>query len=506
MVSSNNDNGKMAAAARSPEVIDLLADLDNSPSPAGFSTMNNSMTKMRSGKKRRLRPARSAGIINLNDGDNDIVEIIEPSSRTNYSSVAAASSASASTYTAAASMKQPQQQSTSNNNMNLVERIREVFPLVSRAKVETFLSMAKSYSTDESNNDNDENVFLTVMTVLSEDPLGTSISDATFAAAAVGGRLEGGNSTSSGGNDMSVGRRKVAQLECQCCYVEYDFELMVSCRTGGHLFCKTCLQKHTEQRVFGIGNFGVKNDNNINGGKNSNNAKHNASSTKALEILCMASDCTSGFNEIQLRKALSEKVLKKYNELQYAAVIESANMGDISKCSKCDFMAVADEKWPPNLFHCPQCNFKSCKECGEEYHPEIRCDQVESKKETSGRTTVEEAMTQALVRTCPRPMCRKKFMKSDGCNKMTCSCGCFVCYVCRKEIPAAVAYKHFCQTPHCKHKTCNLCPLYADTSEADKARVTNAAKKAARSVRKNVKVDVNAMLKDPPPAPFGRKR
>ena len=185
MVSSNNDNGKMAAAARSPEVIDLLADLDNSPSLAGLSTMNNSMTKMRSGKKRRRRPARSAGIINLNDGDNDIVEIIEPSSRTNYSSVAAASSASASTYTAAASMKQPQQQSTSNNNMNLVERIREVFPLVSRAKVETFLSMAKSYSTDESNNDNDENVFLTVMTVLSEDPLGTSISDATFAAAAV---------------------------------------------------------------------------------------------------------------------------------------------------------------------------------------------------------------------------------------------------------------------------------------------------------------------------------
>ena len=160
----------------------------------------------------------------------------------------------------------------------------------------------------------------------------------------------------------------------------------------------------------------------------------------------MASDCSCGFPEGALRKALSEKVMKKYDELQFAAVIENADMGDIAKCSKCNFMAVADSALPPKLFHCPQCNFKSCRECGEEYHPDIRCDQVETKNETNGRKTVEEAMTSALVRTCPRPMCRKKFLKNDGCNKMTCPCGAFVCYVCRKEIPKQVAYKHFCQT------------------------------------------------------------
>ncbi|KAL3773663.1 hypothetical protein ACHAW5_007953 [Stephanodiscus triporus] len=353
------------------------------------------------------------------------------------------------------------------------------------------------------------------MTVLAEcDPTGTSISEASFAAAAIGGRLCGDGEEGSTSTAMTTttwpgrrressksGRRKVAKLECQCCFVEHDFEDMVSCRLGGHLFCVTCLQRHTEQRVFGVGNLGVKPDAVTNGIDRTNGARHGRPTSKALEILCMASDCTSGFREGLLRKALSEKVLKKYNELQYEAVIESANMTDISKCPKCHFMAVRDDALPPLLFHCPQCFFKSCTECGDEYHPNIRCDQVESKNETEGRTKVEEAMTSAFVRTCPRPFCRKKFLKIDGCNKMTCSCGCFVCYICGKEILANVGYNHFCQTPHCRHQSCKKCPLYADTSAADKVKVANAAKKAA----KNIKVDVDSLLKDPPPARTSRR-
>ena len=99
-------------------------------------------------------------------------------------------------------------------------------------------------------------------------------------------------------------------------------------------------------------------------------------------------------------------------------LLEQANTtGDISRCPKCNFIAFAEKA--VKTFHCPQCSFKSCRECGEEAHPGIKCDEVESKTETDGRKNVEEAMTQALVRTCPRPFCRKKFLKTDGCNKMT---------------------------------------------------------------------------------------
>ena len=389
------------------------------------------------GKRRRFRRRfRRTG--NDNE-DDDVIEIISPQRGAARSSVA----------TAAASTKQSSMVITNNKNINYVQRVRDVFPQIGRAKVESFLSMAKMYSSGDHTNiiDAEDIFFQTVMSVLSENTNVESITDATFAAASIiGGKGRGGgggggrNSASTSSTTTSnagTGKRKIAELECQCCFAEYPFENMVSCK-GGHLFCNTCLRKHTETRVFGVGNLGVKHNNN---GTNNNNTK---STSKALEIQCMASDCTCGFHEEQLRKTLDEKVLKKYNELQFAAVLEG--MTDIGRCPKCHFIAVPDPQWPATLFHCPECNHKSCRECGEEYHPNIRCDQVESKTEADGRTKVEEAMTLAMVRTCPRPMCRKKFLKNDGCNKMTCSCGCYICYVCRKEIPHNVSYTHFCQT------------------------------------------------------------
>ena len=422
-----------------PEVIDLEAD-DGAPPPPVSTTMNIGAGMMvgRS-RRRRLRSQLEMDRDDYDDDDDDedIVEIIVPARM-------AASSSYSSSFPSAAKRRAPS---------SYVGRIRDVFPLVSRSKVESLLAKAASYSsaTDDHDDDDEEGAFHAVMTVLAEcDPTGASIPESSLASAVVGGRKCGDDDLVGGGSSSkSGGRRKVAKLECQCCYADHDFEDMVSCRLGGHLFCATCLQRHTEQRVFGVGNFGVRPDAavaNATGGTAGARRGGRPTSSKALEILCMASDCTSGFREGQLRKALSEKVLMKYNELQYAAVIESANMTDISKCTKCHFLAVRDDALPPLLFHCPQCSFKSCTECREEYHPNIRCDQVESKNETNGRTTVEEAMTLALVRTCPRPLCRKKFLKTDGCNKMTCSCGCFVCYVCGMEIPANVGYTHFCQT------------------------------------------------------------
>jgi hypothetical protein len=171
-----------------------------------------------------------------------------------------------------------------------VDRIRDVFPMLSRRKVERFLDMAVSFTSSEE--PDDDSLVQIVMTVLADDPSGASITEKCFAAAAVGGRLDPDDDTEP---SQGQGRQKVAQLECNCCFVDFNFEEMVSCRSG-HLFCKTCLQRHTEQRVFGLGNFGVK--------SSTSNGK-----AKACEILCMHPDgCNSGFHDGQLRRALSEKV------------------------------------------------------------------------------------------------------------------------------------------------------------------------------------------------------
>ncbi|KAL2828526.1 hypothetical protein BDW59DRAFT_50256 [Aspergillus cavernicola] len=48
------------------------------------------------------------------------------------------------------------------------------------------------------------------------------------------------------------------------------------------------------------------------------------------------------------------------------------------------------------------------------------------------RATVEAARTAAVKRTCPR--CGLSFIKSSGCNKLTCHCGYSMCYLCRKAL------------------------------------------------------------------------
>ena len=170
------------------------------------------------------------------------------------------------------------------------------------------------------------------------------------------------------------------------------------------------------------------------------------------------------------------------------------------------------------IFRCPvdNCRYESCRKCGEKSHIPLSCKEVEKSHETNARVSVEEAMTNARVRTCPKPTCKKRFYKIDGCNKITCSCRTLICYVCRSDI-TKVGYKHFCQKPHCKHENCNQCPLYSNAREDDLRSMRAAGLKAAENVRtlhlkkKNLsidsnltgqavvdlKIDVDEILKDP---------
>lgn len=74
------------------------------------------------------------------------------------------------------------------------------------------------------------------------------------------------------------------------------------------------------------------------------------------------------------------------------------------------------------------------------------------------RTQVEQAMSMAIKRICPR--CNTSFVKNAGCNKLTCPCGYKMCYVCRKDIGSSTeGYQHFCQhfRPEGDGRRCKEC-------------------------------------------------
>lgn len=117
-------------------------------------------------------------------------------------------------------------------------------------------------------------------------------------------------------------------------------------------------------------------------------------------------------------------------------------------------------------FHCgnPQCGRASCLTCHKPWRDPHVCHESAL---ASLRTHVENAVSNAVKRTCPR--CNTSFLKSGGCNKLVCVCGYAMCYVCRRRIAADEGYQHFCNhfrgnNPGVDNacRECDKCHLYAE--------------------------------------------
>ena len=73
----------------------------------------------------------------------------------------------------------------------------------------------------------------------------------------------------------------------------------------------------------------------------------------------------------------------------------------------------------------------------------MTCIEVGRNDKRAIQNYVENAVTESMLRRCPN--CQKQFFKLYGCNKMTCTCGVNMCYLCKIELPKDqdVVYDHF---------------------------------------------------------------
>jgi len=245
-------------------------------------------------------------------------------------------------------------------------------------------------------------------------------------------------------------------FECGCCFVDVPLSRMVQCAEG-HLFCTDCIKKYVEEAVYASGQTTVH---------------------------CLdQSGCKANFPMDQLERAVPAHQLQKIFARLADLDIKKAGLENIHQCPHCDFqmeISNPDEK----LFVCrnPECGMETCLLCKEPNHIPLRCEEVEKKDVTDYRKKVEEAMTESLVRTCPK--CKAKFFKTEGCNKMTCSCGAYVCYVCRKQISHKNGYSHFCSHDRNprefgKCAECGKCFLFLKSTESADQELVEQAKVAA---------------------------
>ena len=264
--------------------------------------------------------------------------------------------------------------------------------------------------------------------------------------------------------EIAKAKEEGGVFECLVCYDDECLLTEVVMCDAGCMFCPTCTRRGSEVQI----------------GEN------------RPSITCLLT-CGAEIPLNSLQKHLSTKLYSKLTDRKQLAEIEAAGLENLVQCPGCNYAVIQDSQDKVITCGNPECGRQTCRQCGEESHIPLTCDEVEKDSEVKARTKVEDAMTEAMLRECPNAKCKKKYFKEEGCNKMTCTCGQSMCYLCRK--PVGNDYKHFFgqgATPQP-----GLCPLWSNVSKLHTDEITNAANKAKEAVGNQLKHDPSKNIKKP---------
>ncbi|KAF8515364.1 hypothetical protein BU17DRAFT_51893 [Hysterangium stoloniferum] len=237
-------------------------------------------------------------------------------------------------------------------------------------------------------------------------------------------------------------------IECGCCFSTFSFDKMVQCPEA-HLFCRSCCRSYAANKL----------------------GEHDH------RLRCMdQSGCKELFPESELARMLPKKLMDLYHRLKQQKEIEAAGLEGLEECPFCEYKVVIENS-EEKLFRCEgeDCGVVSCRTCKKVDHLPKSCKEAQDDKHLDVRHAIEEAMTKALMRNCPK--CSKAFIKENGCNKMTCPiCNTLSCYICRQII---VGYDHFNNPPpYVGRSDKKKCPLWDPVEQRHDNEVRVAAEKA----------------------------
>jgi hypothetical protein len=195
---------------------------------------------------------------------------------------------------------------------------------------------------------------------------------------------------------------------------------------SGHLVCTNCIQRYVSEQFDGNG---------------------------STDFECIGSaECSCKYSQAFLGGVLTPKLRKRVDEAVFRQEVSKAIEKDkgLWKCPKCSHIGYTDKKYP--WVQCPECKVNYCTSCNEEDHGKQTCEEARREKlvQRDPKHHAHEVMSRACKRSCPNPNCNQLFIKSDGCNKMTCNkCKTLSCYLCGSEIKSNPddpysAYNHFC--------------------------------------------------------------
>ena len=272
-------------------------------------------------------------------------------------------------------------------------------------------------------------------------------------------------------------------VECQCCFTDTPTPKSTYCNGDDtHFFCLECARSNAKSQI----------------------------ELSRYTLTCMdGSGCKAEFARDQKRRFLDTKTINLLERLQQQAELRKADLTNLEKCPFCDYAAICPPVEIDREFRCcmPECERVSCRLCKLDSHIPLTCEEYRKENGLSERHTLEEAMTKALIRPCPK--CNVPILKDGGCNKLVCTqCRCCVCDYCGKDITKS-GYSHFAGNGGRGQG----CPPSDDTDRRNATRVNEAEKEAMAKIRlenpslseDDLRIkfskEVQTKLASPPPRP-----
>lgn len=287
-----------------------------------------------------------------------------------------------------------------------------------------------------------------------------------------------------------------ATHECSCCFVTSAFEEFTSCSESGHMICFRCVQHSVKEALFGQGWHNINAETGtlkclavdadgctshvptdhihraLMGERSGVDmlhrldrrlAEHSLAASKLPLIHCPfcsyaeiddiympPGETRPGIGIGSTYKLLFCLLCVAVWALTIPAVLASVAACILLSTHRTIWTRTATEWQKAVSRHCrrrrglrftcrnPRCARASCLSCHKAWTDIHICHESSL---VALRTQVEQAMSLAVKRVCPR--CNTSFVKTAGCNKLTCPCGYKMCYICRADL-GDEGYRHFC--------------------------------------------------------------
>lgn len=260
--------------------------------------------------------------------------------------------------------------------------------------------------------------------------------------------------------------------KCNCCFMDYKKEHLIYCdklsMCRKHIICYNCLERNIDIQI-----------------QNSN--------CDSMCIFNPTDKCDGKYKLEKIKDIIGDQKYKTYNIL-YDIKTTSLNaliIDDYQICPHCRRYGVeVNNKNSIDYINCVKCNKQWCNLCRKPSHEGFDCYSIdfssvnslkqdnqfiENEKNIIIDNILQEIYAKITINKCPH--CSTEYIKTEGCNLITCSkCNRYSCYCCRIKIfPKKIRagnivskYYHFTGNDYNTYNTVNYtCPLYYNNGNID---------------------------------------